>query len=237
MRTLLWALVGWLVIGSAAAEAPALQPYVATYHVTYRGLNAGELRMQLAFDPATQRYTFETRAKPSVLARLVVGRDAIERTVVEMTPNGIRPLEWFLEDGKSGEGGDGKLTFDWSRGTVTGKFEGHSVELPTQPGLQDRLSMQLAVNAALAQGRRPDRVVMVNGDRTREYTYENKGTAELETKLGKLSTVIYESTRAGSDRVSKVWHAPSLEYLPVRIEQTRKGKVETVMVLQALERQ
>jgi hypothetical protein len=30
--------------------------------------------------------------------------------------------------------------------------------------------------------------------------------------------------------------APSLEYLPVRAEQIRKGKVETVMVLQKVER-
>ncbi|HEY8538906.1 MAG TPA: DUF3108 domain-containing protein [Steroidobacteraceae bacterium] len=236
MRTLLWAIVGWLVVGSAAADALVLQPYIATYHVTYRGLNAGELRMQLTYDPATNRYTFETRAKPSVLARLVIGRDAIERTVVEVTPDGIRPLEWFLEDGKSGDGGDGQLTFDWSRNVVSGTYEGHAVELPAQPGLQDRLSIQLAVNAALAQGREPNTIVMVNGDRTREYTYISKGTAEIDTKLGKLSTIIYESTRPGSDRVSKVWHVPSLEYLPARVEQIRKGKVETVMVLQAIDR-
>jgi hypothetical protein len=30
--------------------------------------------------------------------------------------------------------------------------------------------------------------------------------------------------------------APSLEFLPVRAEQVRKGKVETVMVLQKLQR-
>ena len=32
--------------------------------------------------------------------------------------------------------------------------------------------------------------------------------------------------------MSRFWMAPSLEYLPVRAEQIRKGKVETVMVLQ-----
>jgi hypothetical protein len=30
--------------------------------------------------------------------------------------------------------------------------------------------------------------------------------------------------------------APSLEYLPVRAEQIRKGKVETVMILQKVEK-
>ena len=71
----------------------------------------------------------------------------------------------------------------------------------------------------------------MNGDKTREYTYKRGDTEQLDTKIGKLETVIYESTRPGSNRVSKVWHAPKLEYLPVRAEQIRKGKVETVMQL------
>jgi hypothetical protein len=235
MRSLLW-LVGLLSWGFAQADAPALQPYVATYAVTYRGIEAGTITMQLTRDASSNRYTFETRANPSVLARLVIGRDAIERTIVEITPEGIRPLEWSLEDGKNGKDGDGKLTFDWSANKVSGEFEGEPVELPTQPGLQDRLSIQLAVSAALVQGREPASIVMVNGDKTREYNYKRGATAQVDTKIGPQETIIYESTRPGSNRVSKVWHAPQLEFLPVRAEQIRKGKVETVMQLVALER-
>jgi hypothetical protein len=193
--------------------------------------------MELSRDAQSNRYTFETRANPSMLARLVVGRDAVERTVFESTSDGIRPLEWTLDDGKSGKDGDGHLTFDWNANRVSGEFEGKPVELPTQPGLQDRLSMQVAVSEDLTRGREPKSVVMVNGDSTREYAYERGATQPLDTKLGKLDTVIFESTRPGSSRVSKVWHVPSLDYLPVRAEQIRKGKVETVMVLVGLERQ
>lgn len=233
---MLWAIAGTLSLSVAHANGFALRPYVATYEVTYRGLDAGTLRMELSRDAQSNRYTFETRANPSILARIVVGRDAVERTVFEPSNDGIRPLEWSLEDGKSGDAADGHLTFDWNSSRVTGKFEGKPVELPTQPGLQDRLSIQVAVSAALVQNREPASIVMVNGDKTREYTYERGATEQLDTKLGKLETVIFQSTRPGSNRVSKVWHAPSLEYLPMRAEQIRKGKVETVMVLVGLER-
>jgi Protein of unknown function (DUF3108) len=236
MRNVLWAIVGCLAFNVAQADELALQPYVATYSVTYRGFDAGALRMQLTRDPQTDRYTFETSANPTTLARLVIGSDAVERTVVEPTANGIRPVQWFLEDGKNGKDGDGNLTFDWVANKVRGEFEGKPVELPTQAGLQDRLSIQLAVSAALVKGHEPSSIIMVNGDKTREYSYKRGATTELDTKIGKLDTVIYESTRPGSNRVSKVWHAPNLEYLPVRAEQIRKGKVETVMVLVALER-
>lgn len=236
LRQLLCAIVAVLGASVAYANGIALQPYVATYAVTYRGLDAGTLRMELSRDPQSNRYTFETRANPSMLARLVVGRDALERTVFEPTNAGIRPIEWSLEDGKNGNDGDGRLAFDWDAGRVVGEYEGKPVELPTQPGLQDRLSIQVAVSAALVQKREPESIVMVNGDKTREYTYERGTTQSLDTKLGKLDTVIYESTRPGSNRVSKVWHAPTMEFLPVRAEQIRKGKVETVMVLVAFER-
>lgn len=236
MRNWWWPIVTFLGLNLAHADGIALQPYVATYAVTYRGLDAGTLRMELRRENASNRYIFETRANPSVLARLVIGRDAVERTVFEPTPDGIRPLEWHLEDGKSGDSDDGHLTFDWTANKVVGTFEGEPVELPAQPGLQDRLSIQIAVSAALVNGREPASIVMVNGDKTREYNYTKGAKQSLDTNIGKLETVIYESTRPGSNRVSKVWHAPSLEFLPVRAEQIRKGKVETIMVLVALER-
>lgn len=236
MRKLLWALFWLPAVPAAQANGPALQPYVATYAVSYRGLDAGALRMELSREGGSNRYTFETSANPSFLARLVVGRDAVERTIFEVTPDGVRPLEWYLEDGKSGGGGDGHLKFDWSSNKVSGTFEGQSVELPTQPGLQDRLSMQIAIPVALVAGQNPKSVAMINGDKLREYNYVRGASESINTQIGQLDTVIYESTRPGSNRVSKVWHAPQMEYLPVRVEQIRKGKVETVMQLVALER-
>ncbi len=52
---------------------------------------------------------------------------------------------------------------------------------------------------------------------------------------GKLDAVVYESTRQGSNRQSRVWMIPKMEYLAARAEQIRKGKVETVMVLQSVQ--
>jgi len=237
MRKALWTIMSCFTLsGAAHADTIALQPFVATYDVSYRGLSAGQLQMTLHQDAQTNRYTFETRANPSVLARFVIGRDALEQTTIETTEDGIRPLHWKLDDGKSGKDGDGELTFDWAAGRVTGEYESKPVDLPTQPGLQDRLSIQLAVPAALVHGREPGAIVMLNGDRTREYTYAKGATAPMDTPLGKVDTIVYESTRPKSDRVSRVWHAPSLGFVAVRAEQIRKGKTETVMTLVRYER-
>ncbi len=217
------------------ATATVPKPFVATYAVTFRGLNAGTLRMEFRHDSNPQRYVLETRANPSALASFVISSAAFERTILEVTPDGLRPVQWELDDGKSGNKGDGQLSFNWSDLTVSGSYEGQPVKLALEPGMQDRLSIQLGAMTSLLQGHEPGTIAMVNGDNIRHYTYKRGRAETVQSKLGALDTVVYESTRPNSNRISRVWHAPSLEFIAARAEQIRKGKVETVMTLIALE--
>jgi Protein of unknown function (DUF3108) len=241
MRTLISALTSMvataLLATAAHADAPVPQPFSATYAVTFRGINAGTITFDFARDAATGRYIYESHASPTGLARLFISRAALERSVIEIDAAGIRPIVWQLDDGKSGKEDDGELRFDWSRNTVSGEVEGEKVELQAEPGTQDRSSIQIAVATSLLRGVEPGTVALIDDNRVKRYTYTKKENAVVDSALGKLDTVIYESAReGGSSRTSRFWMAPSLEFLPVRAEQIRKGKVETVMLLQKLER-
>lgn len=216
---------------AAGADAIFPKPFTATYEVTYRGMRAGRLTFKLSRDDATGRYTYETTADPSMLARLVVSSAAIERSVMEIGPDGVRPVEWHLEDGKSSAAKDGRLSFDWTRNVATGEIEGEKIELPLEAGLQDRLSIQIDVVTSLLRGEDPGTIPLIDDNRVKRYSYVKKETASIDTKLGKLDTVLYESTREGSNRQSRFWLVPNMEYLAARAEQVRKGKVETVMTL------
>ncbi|HLS81970.1 MAG TPA: DUF3108 domain-containing protein [Steroidobacter sp.] len=218
-----------LAMHTPLADTPAPSPFTATYEVTYRGMRAGSLKFVFARGE-DGRYTFETRAEPSLLARLLVSPAAVERSTMQIGPQGVRPLEWRLDDGRSGSR-DGRLEFEWERGVAQGVIEGQRVELQIEPGVQDRSSIQIAVSAALLRGQEPGTVPMIDEDRIKHYTYARKEQVVLDTPFGRLDTILYESTRPGSSRVSRLWLAPQLDYAPARVEQIRKGKVETVMVL------
>ena len=221
---------------SAHAEAAVPRPFSATYAVSYRGIGAGSITFDFARDAATGRYIYETHASPSTLARLFVSKAAMERSVMEIDDAGTRPIEWRLDDGKSGNEGDGELHFDWSSNRVTGTVEGKPVELTAEPGTQDRSSISISVATALMRGVEPGTIPLIDDNRIKRYVYTKKETSTVDSALGKIDTVLYESTReGGSSRTSRFWMAPSLDFLPVRAEQVRKGKVETVMVLQKLE--
>ncbi len=220
----------------ARADTLVFPPaFTASYAASYRGIEAGMLTFSLRAED-NGRFVYETKADPSFLARLVVSRNALERSEMIIDENGVRPLKWTLDDGKSGNQGDGALAFDWDAGRVTGTAEGKSVDLPTQPGLQDRLSIQIDVMTTLLRGGEPGTIPLIDDEKIKLYTYRRTGTEEMDTPLGRIETVIYESAREGSSRLSRFWMAPTLNYIPVRAEQIRKGKVETVMEIRSLER-
>jgi hypothetical protein len=226
MRTiasLLTATLAMLLLASSAyAEAAVPRPFSATYAVSFRGIGAGTITFDFARDAASGRYIYETHASPSTLARLFVSKAAMERSVMAIDDSGTRPIEWKLDDGKSG--------------TEDGVVKGKPVELTAEPGTQDRSSISIAVTTALLRGVEPGTIPLIDDNRIKRYIYTKKESATVDSALGKIDTVIYESTReGGSSRTSRFWMAPSLEFLPVRAEQVRKGKVETVMVLQKLE--
>jgi hypothetical protein len=224
------------VYGQASAAPTVPAPFAATYLAEYRGIEAGTLTFTFSQDAATHQYTYETRANPSVLARLIVSGDALERSVMTIDDAGVHPVHWQVDDGKPGKKEDGELTFDAAAMRVTGEIKTKQVDLPIEPGLQDRISVQIAVMTALARGVEPGTIPMVDDDHIKYYQYRKKTTQTIDTKLGKLETVIYESTRENSNRVSRFWLAPSLGYAAVRAEQERKGKVETVMTIVELKR-
>lgn len=235
--TLLTTLATALLATTAHGAAAVPKPFSATYAVSYRGIGAGTITFTFSHDPATGRYTYETHPNPGVLARLFVSSAAVERSVMQIDDGGTRPIEWQLDDGKSSKAKDGELLFDWSHNTVTGTVEGEPVNLTAEPGTQDRSSIQIAVTTALLRGVEPGTIALIDDNRIKRYVYTKKEQATVDSALGKLDTVIYESTReGGSSRTSRFWMAPSLEYLPVRAEQIRKGKIETVMVLQRVDR-
>jgi hypothetical protein len=220
----------------ADTGAKSLQPYTARYQVSYRGLNGGEIEATFKRGNAADLWLYETRAFPSLLGSFALGNAAGERSTMQVTPEGVQPLQFEFNDGKSGQGKDVSLRFDWENGRVTGKAEGKPVDLELSPGVQDTASVQAAMIKALAAGHKPTSFTIVASGKIREYRYWNEGSQQVMTPFGQVQAEVWASQRDGSNRVTKTWHAPSLGYVPVQAIQYRKGNPELQMKLVKLQR-
>lgn len=226
-----------LLLPLAHGSETGLEPYKARYQVTYRGLGGGEIESSLARGSVPGQWLYATRAFPSLLGRVAVSPHARERSVMQVTPSGVRPITFDFDDGSEGSKKDVSLRFDWTAGRVRGVAEGTPFDLAIPPGTQDTASVQVAMILDLLAGRSPQGFPIVTGRKLREYRYWPEGKATVTTPFGQLETVVWANQRDGSTRLTKVWHAPALGYVPVLAIQYRKGQAETQMKLVALTRE
>jgi hypothetical protein len=225
-----------LALPVSHGQETQLEPYKARYQVTYRGLGGGQIENSLTRANLPGHWLYETRAYPSLLGRVAVSPNAREHGVMQITPTGVRPLSFDFDDGSDSSHKDVRFKFDWTAGRVRGEAEGVPFDLAVQPGTQDTASVQAAMINELLAGRSPSGFPILTGSKLREYRYWPEGKATVTTPFGQFETVVWANQRDGSTRVTKVWHAPALGYVPVQAIQYRKGKAETQMKLVALER-
>jgi len=227
--------VALLAVPTTQAD-PGLQPYTARYHVSYRGLSGGEI--ESSFRPGQQPgvWHYETRVYPNFFGRIAVSAQARESSTMQVSPSGVRPLAFSFDDGANDRKKDIKLNYDWTDGKLTGTAEGKPVQFDLVPGVQDTASVQAAMIRERLAGRKPQSFRIVTGGKLREYRYWMEGTQQVMTPFGQLEAEVWANQRDGSNRVSKVWLAPTLGFVPVQAIQYRKGNPEVQMKLVKLDR-
>jgi hypothetical protein len=232
-----WARLTALLLACCAPLATAataeLRPFQASYSISWNGISAGNGELELhEISEGVWSYQLRILAR-GFLARLAMPAELDSRSIFSLQDGRIVPQQFTAEDGARSSSRDQHLHFDWVRGRVTGTAERKPVDLPTQPGLLDSLSVQVALMRELQAGRTPQRFVLVDKDRIKDYVYTTEGTDTLRTAAGEFHTVIYRSTRVGSKKSTWFWCAPELGYLPLKVE-TREGTdVELTMAVKS----
>lgn len=228
-----------LLLGSSSmpALADGLRAHEILYHFSFRGLSGGDLRLTLKPGTQPDTWVYETRPIPSVLARLVVSGESLERSWFRVTPSGVQPEKYSLDDGTAKHADNTELTYDWARNRVSGTARGTPLDLAVEPGLQDVMSIRAAPIVDLLAGREPREYSMLDGREIKHYLYTRSGTERIKTALGELDTVIITSDRKNSDghgRTWRYWYTPSLGWLPVRIEQREDGQARMTLTVKSL---
>jgi len=221
-----------LAAGAAAAqEAPA--PFVAKFAIEWKGITAGYTQLELT-SPAPNAYIYKSRNLARGIFRLVFPDAISQISNFSIVDGAVQPKNYHADDGARDSGKSVDLKFDWQAGRVTGVSEKKPVDIALEPGTQDSLSVQIELMRELAAGRAPKSFWLIDNDEIKEYRYVREGTVSLDTPLGRREAVIYRSEHTGSDRVTRLWLAPSLGYLPIRAERSRAGKIDFALSIREL---
>ncbi len=210
----------------------SVKPYVARYHVKYRGMSGGDIEFTLK-SLGNGRYAYSSHLLPNFLGSLFASEQAEDSSIVSIDNNGVRPLQFRSEDGTGKTEKDQRYDFDWSKQQVSGHYKNRDFVLDVPLGVQERLSIQLAATLALQAGREPGKLIMLERDELQEYHITHQGNEQVHVSAGSYDTLVLKSERTGSTRSTRYWYAAKLGYIPVRAERTTKGKVDIVMELKS----
>ena len=219
---------------TATASADELKPFEASYDWIWHGMTVAVSTLQLEHQGG-DKWVYRSKSEPRGIGRMFSERPTQE-SVLTVTDGGVRPLSYKAEDGTSATKRDANVEFDWQHNHISGIYEDAKVDMPIPPGIQDDLSVQIALMVELLRGHTPDKFSLLSGGATREYRYSRDGEETLSTPLGSIPTVIYRSEKQNSPRVTRFWCAPSLGYIPLRVQQKRKDDVEWTLQVRKAKR-
>jgi hypothetical protein len=217
---------------AAVASAEELKAFEASYAWSWYGATVAVSTLRLERGDGDS-WVYSSTSEPRGLGYLYPMRPKL-RSTLRITDQGVQPLSFKAEG--AGDSHDADVSFDWNVGRATGVYEGTPVDLPLKPGLQDDLSVQIAMMVELLHGRAPEHLWMIDRNSAREYRYRREGAQTIDTPLGRIDTIVYSSQHPGSPRVTRFWCAPSAGYLPMRVEQKRIDSVEWSMEIRTLKR-
>jgi hypothetical protein len=229
-----WLLIALLgAVGTAGADPVDLKPFRATYSAEWKGMSAATSTLELKRAGA-DTYVYESVNTPKGMFRMALPDSLTQVSTFRLTDGQVVPLEFRGSDEKERPV---DLEFDWQAKRVTGTAKGAAVDLEIPAAAQDPMSLQIASLRHLAKGTLQSTVALVDGDgKLKDYELRQEGTAQIETALGTLDTIIYTSRRSGSDRLTRSWVAPALGYLPVKAERIRKNKVEFTLRIESVDK-
>jgi hypothetical protein len=228
-----------LLLACSAAPASAgeseLKPFTASYTSSWHGLSAGTAQLQLQ-RLADGRWSYQMQMVARGLARLALPAETNSRSVFRIQDERLIPETFTVEDGPDEDDEDQNIVFDWAAGRARGTAQGKRVDLQLQPGVLDTLSVQVALMHELLAGRTPERFVLLDSDRIKDYAYTAQGKERLQTEAGIYDTVIFRSSRPGSRKSTWFWCAPELGYLPLKVERREDRDVQWSLRVRSVQR-
>lgn len=230
-RTVLSIATCLLMTQSALALSPATISYKIKFESSKFG-NATLGRVENILKATESGYTMDSITKAQGMAAIIMGSNEQQSCDFEVI-NG-RTVSNRYDGGRTGKT-DYKVDFDWDNRKAQFTDKKKNVETIDLPDgyIVNNCSMWFAV--AILKGQIPDNQTMyvVDGKskRIRGFKHRSTSSETLSTKLGEkqVTKVVFErELRPG--RTLTFWLSNDDEYLPLKMQESRKSRVTTFEV-------
>jgi hypothetical protein len=212
-----------LAFASPAALAEGrLTPYAAEYKVEISVLN-GELKTELR--KTENGYSATHVVQATGMSRILSSGKITDTSEFSLHNSHVQPDHFLSDDSITRKGGRADIAFDWTAGKVSGTVNDQEYVEVLDGIVHDRVSIQYQLMLDLINGADAPSYVLFDVDEQKDVTITRIGSKQVEVPAGKFQAIGIQHQSAGSKRITTMWCVEELGYLPVVIEQHRKGKL------------
>ncbi len=218
---------------TATGQTQAVDACVATYQLSLNGKTIGQLRSELKpLHNDHWQYSVDTKARRGLIKARVRQRGEFVRQ-----DNEIRPLNFQSKQKIAFAKRESSASYDWQSMVASGRHKNKDWQLSFAPGFVDRLTLNERIRLDLKTQSAVTEFDYTRLDRGKLRPMRFRRGQQLEplqVPAGEYSTFLMERQHDQDDRRTASWHAPDLNYFPVRMEQLDDGDL-TVSELTAIE--
>ncbi len=197
-----------------------LTPHAAEYRVKISVLSG---RLNTSLVRTETGYEANHRIRATGLARMVSRGTIEEFSSFQSTLSGIVPVHYVSNDSLTSDKTRADLDFDWSTLAITGTVNDQPVESVLEEFAHDRVSIQYQIMRDLMSGGLAETYVLFDIDEIKVLNVTVIGTRDIRVPAGEFTAIGVQHQAEGSSRVTTMWCVEELDYLPVMIEQHRRG--------------
>ena len=225
MLRLVVSLLALWCIAAASFAAPA--EIKAVYKLSMNGILIGQVSEHFKRDAIS--YTIVSESRPDGVLGMFF-HDTLKITSEgRITPVGLQPIKY--EFSRASDGSKTILaTFNWDMSLLNSEHDGKTLNIPLEPGTQDRLSIMYQF--MLFPPRKNEvKAWMTNGKKIEQYVYHKQGDVALETPAGVFDALHYKRDAKPGEDKAQLWLAKDKFFLPVRILfEDRNGTLDQTLV-------
>lgn len=222
ISVLIAALLAFFACGNGVRAEQSLTPHTAEYRVKISVLS-GRLYTRLA--ATSTGFEATHTIEPTGLARIVSSGTIEEMSGFDATESGVIPRRYRSSDTLTRDKTQADVTFDWEVGAIRGTINETDYENAVDALAHDRVSIQYELMHDLLNGSANSTYILFDIDEFKQLNVSVIGQQEIKTPAGRFNAIGVRHQAEGSSRVTTLWCVEELDFLPVLIEQHRKGKL------------
>ena len=199
-----------------------LRPHTAEYKVRISVLG-GQLKTELKQTDSGYVATHVVRA--TGMSRMLSSGLIRDRSEFAAADNGVRPTRFMSSDTLSRNKINAAINFDWDNGEASGTVNGEAITSAVDDFAHDRISIQYELMLDLLNGEPSAQYMLYDVDEIKRINVRNIGSKKVKVPAGEFTAIGIQHQAENSKRITTMWCVAELDYLPVIIEQHRKGKL------------